>query len=446
MRQASTWSALFTALFLSAAGCTVGVGSIDQDPGDDDDGTDPGDDPPPTTPVLQSILSGTFSPLAGFTGIGGRAQMVRTLQGKTQVDVQIRGLTPGLAYTAHVHAASCAFQGGGHYKIDPAVLDALPENELYIEMTATADGIGATQVEYDHLTRGEALAIVIHNPADGAKMACADLVPDDDAAVEASGTIAPFAQAEAGDQGIGGSVTLMRDGTGTHVSLSLTGLDPALTYGAHIHAEPCGVTDGGGHYKMDPTVIDPVEANELWPAVTAIDAGGAMSSTLDSPHKARYDAQSLVVHRVVDAATKPKVACADLTRTSWPAIGTTGTATTMAAGTSAGLTISGNATMSRTLAGITQVTLNASGLAPDTDYSAHVHNLPCSVQDGGGHYKFDSSIADPVETNEIWLKLSTDASGTGTDSVWVNHTARGEAQSIVIHDADKNRLACYDLN
>src|SRR4029078_1612416 len=116
---------------------------------------------------------------------------------------------------------------------------ALPENELYIEMTATADGIGATQVEYDHLTRGEALAIVIHNPADGAKMACADLVPDDDAAVEASGTIAPFAQAEAGDQGIGGSVTLMRDGTGPHVSLSLTGLDPALTYGAHIHAEPC---------------------------------------------------------------------------------------------------------------------------------------------------------------------------------------------------------------
>jgi Cu/Zn superoxide dismutase len=447
MRQASSLSAVFAALFLCAAGCTVGVGSIDQDPGDDDDGTgDPGDDPPPTTPVLRSILSGTFSPLAGFTSIAGRAQMVRTLEDKTVVDVQIRGLTPGLAYTAHVHAASCAFQGGGHYKIDPAVLDALPENELYIEMTATADGIGATQVTYDHLTRGEALAIVIHNPADGAKMACADLVPDDDGAVEASGTIAPFAAAEAGDQGIGGSVTMMRDGTGTHVSLSLTGLTQALTYGAHIHAEPCAVTEGGGHYKMDPTVVDPVEANELWPAVSAIDAGGSMSSTLDSPHRARYDAQSLVVHRVVDAATKPKVACADLTRTSWPAVATTGTAQTMASGTSAGLTISGTATMSRTLAGITQVTLNASGLAASTDYAAHVHSLPCSVQDGGGHYKFDPSVADPVETNEIWLKISTDASGAGTDSVWVNHTARGEAQSIVIHDADKNRLACYDLN
>jgi hypothetical protein len=446
MRQASSLSAVFAALFLCAAGCTVGVGSIDQDPGDDDDGTDPGDDPPPTTPVLSSILTGSFAPLAGYTGIGGRAEMVRTLAGKTRVDVQILGLTPGLAYTAHVHAASCAFQGGGHYKIDPAVLDAIPDNELYIEMTATADGIGATEVTYDHVTRGEALAVVIHDPANGNKMACADLLPDDEGAVEASGTIAPFALAEAGDQGIGGSVTLMRDGSGTHVSLSLTGLDPALTYGAHIHAEPCDVTDGGGHYKMDPTVVDPVETNELWPAVTAIDAGGAMSSTLDSAHRARYDAQSLVVHRVVDAATKPKVACADLARASWPAVSTTGTAQTMPSGTSAGLTIGGEATMSRTLAGITQVTLNASGLAADTEYAAHVHSLPCSVQDGGGHYKFDTTVADPVETNEIWLKITTDSSGAGTDSVWVNHTARGEAQSIVIHDADKNRLACYDLN
>ncbi len=447
MRQASSLSAVLAALFLCGAGCTVGVGSLDNTPGDDDDdGGDPGDDPPPTDPVLDSILSGTFAPLGTFTGIGGRAQMVRTLEGKTKVDVQIRGLTPGLAYTAHVHAASCAYQGGGHYKIDPAVLDAIPANELYIEMTASADGIGATQVEYDHLTRGEALAVVIHNPADGAKMACADLLPDDDAAVQASGTIAPFAAAEAGDQGIGGSVTMMRDGTGTHVNLSLTGLNPALTYGAHVHAEPCAVTEGGGHYKMDPTIVDASEANELWPAVTAIDAGGAMTSTLNSAHRARLDAQSLVVHRVVDAATKPKVACADLTRASWPGISTTGTAQTMASGTSAGLSISGSATMSRTLAGVTQVSLSASGLAPNTDYGAHVHSLPCSVQDGGGHYKFDPAVADPVETNEIWLKISTDASGAGTDDVWVLHTARGEAQSIVIHDADKNRLACYDLN
>jgi hypothetical protein len=446
MRQATWLSSIFAALFLSGAGCTVGVGTVNQDPGDDDDGGDPGDDPPPTDPVVSSILSGTFSPLAGFTGISGRAQMVRWLDNTTQVDVQILGLTPGLAYTAHVHAASCAYQGGGHYKIDPAVLEAVPENELYIETTASADGIGVADVTYQHLTRGEALAIVIHNPADGAKMACADLLPADEGQVMASGTIAPFAAAETIDQGIGGSVTLMRDGTGTHVSLSLTGLTAANIYGAHIHAEPCGVTEGGGHYKMDPTVVDPIETNELWPGVTGYEANGSMTSTLDSAHRARYDAQSLVVHRVVDDVTKPKVACADLLRATWPGIATAGDAQTMPSGSSAGLTITGSATMSRTLAGITQVNLSASGLAADTDYSAHVHNLPCSVQDGGGHYKFDSAVADPVETNEIWLKLSTDGSGAGTDTVWVDHLARSEAQSIVIHDADKNRLACYDLN
>jgi len=261
--------------------------------------------------------------------------------------------------------------------------------------------------------------------------------------------VAPFAAAEAQDQGIAGSVMLMRDSTGTHVNLSLTGLDPAATYGAHIHALPCGVSDAGGpaggHYKMDPTVVEVVETNELWPQVTGYE-GGSMSSTLNSAHRARFDAQSLVVHRVVDAATKPKVACADLTRASWPGVGTEGDAQTMPAGTSAGLTITGSATMSRTLAGITQVTLNAGGLGADTEYAAHIHNLPCSVQDGGGHYKFDGSVADPVETNEIWLKLATDASGGGTDTVWVDHLARSEAQSLVIHDADKNRLACFDLH
>ena len=108
--------------------------------------------------------------------------------------------------------------------------------------------------------------------------------------------------------------------------------------------------------------------------------------------------------------------------------------------------MSGSATMSRTLAGITQVTLNASGLAADSDYGVHVHALPCSVQEGGGHYKFDNAVADPVESNEIWLKLSTDGAGAATDTVWVDHLSRSDAQALVIHDADKNKVACIDLD
>ena len=448
MRQATSLSAIFFAMLLCGAGCTVGVGTVEDDEGDGGDDGGDGEDPPPTDPVVHSILAGSFSPLTGYTGIGGRAQMVRWLDGNTSLDAQIRGLTPGVAYTAHLHAASCAYQGGGHYKMDPAQLDTIEENELWLKGTADADGLWSSEVMYAHLTRGEALSIVIHDPtapAPAPKMACADLLPDDGGAVEATGTVAPFALAEAIDQNIGGSVTMMRDGTGTHVNLSLTGLDAATSYVSHIHAQPCDVTDGGGHYMIDPTLVEVVETNELWPEVLPHEAG-SMSSTYNSAHKARFDAQSLVVHRVVETPPNPKVACASLPRATWPGLGTEGDAITLPAGTSAGLTVSGSATMSRTLAGVTQVTLNASGLAADSDYGVHVHALPCSVQEGGGHYKFDKSVADPVETNEIWLKLSTDASGVATDTAWVNHLSRSDAQALVIHDADKNKVACIDLD
>lgn len=446
MRRATSWLALFAALFLLAAGCTVGVGTVDDDPGDDDPGDD--DDPPPTDPVVRSILAGSFSPLAGYSGIGGRAQMVRWLDDTTSIDAQIYGLTPGLAYTAHLHASSCAYQGGGHYKMDPAVIDTIEANELWLAGTTSAEGLWMSEVSYEHVTRGEALSIVIHDPAGGTpppKMACADLLPDDEGPVMASGTVAPFALAEAIDQEIAGSVEMMRDGTGTHVELSLTGLDPATSYVSHIHAQPCDVTDAGGHYLIDPTVVEVIETNELWPVVLAHDAG-SMSNTYNSTHKARFDAQSLVVHRVVEVPPNPKVACATLPRASWPGLGTAGEAMTLPGGTSAGLTVSGSATMSRTLAGITQVTISASGLAPDSDYGVHVHAMPCAAGEGGGHYKFDTSVADPVETNEIWLKLSTDGSGAANDTEWVDHLARGDAQSLVIHDADKNKMACIDLN
>jgi Cu/Zn superoxide dismutase len=239
---------------------------------------------------------------------------------------------------------------------------------------------------------------------------------------------------------------MMRDGTGTHVELSLTGLDPATTYGAHVHALPCAVNTGGGHYMLDPTVVGVVEENELWPQVTGHEVGGSMTSTYNSPHLARYDAQSVVVHRVVvEGEPPPKVACADLVRPSYPGAATSGDAQVLPGGQAKSLTITGSATMSRTLAGVTQLTLNAAGLEANAEYGVHVHAMPCSVGEAGGHYKFDTAVADPVETNEIWLKLSTDASGAASDTGWVNHLARGDAQSLVIHDAEKTKMACFDL-
>jgi hypothetical protein len=53
-----------------------------------------------------------------------------------------------------------------------------------------------------------------------------------------------------------------------------------------------------------------------------------------------------------------------------------------------------------------------------------------------------------MQANEIWLSLTTDASGAGMQTASVTtHLARPEAGSIVIHDNDSmgTRLACIDL-
>lgn len=76
-----------------------------------------------------------------------------------------------------------------------------------------------------------------------------------------------------------------------------------------------------------------------------------------------------------------------------------------------------------------------------------LHARDCSTGDGGGHYEIDPAVEGAVEDNELWLSVSTDASGVGTAEVASPHLARAEAQSVVIHDNDEagTRLACFDL-
>jgi hypothetical protein len=430
---------------LCAAGCTVTAGpGLDElghesDDGDDDDGGGEAAIAP-----LSSILAGQFAPLTGYTGIGGRAQMARQLDGATRVDLQITGLPAGIEMTAHVHALPCAFQGGGHYKIDPAVVDPIEENELWLHLATSAEGIGATSALFPHLTRGDAMSIVVHDPATAAKMACADLVDDADAGgVLMLGYFSPFAQAEEVDSGIGGAVDAFRVPDATDISMVVGGLDPSQVYAAHVHALPCGVLDGGGHYKIDPTVVDTIAENEIWPDVSGI-ASGLLVSETSFAHGIRADAQSVVLHRVV-GDTKPKVACADLQRLDNAPLVTEGDAVLLLAGGERTPDLAATAAMVRTLGGTTEVYLAAAGLAAGATYPVHVHDLPCSISDGGGHYLIDPAVG-AAEANEIWLPITADDAGEAWTEVAAAHLARPEAQSIVIHDpVDKARLACIDL-
>lgn len=126
---------------------------------------------------------------------------------------------------------------------------------------------------------------------------------------------------------------------------------------------------------------------------------------------------------------------------------TQGDFATFASGSSLGYDIAGRAQMVRTADGRTIVTVHVSGLHAGVAYGAHVHNLPCDVSNGGGHYQH--VVGGPVDPiNEIWPEFTTNAAGIGNGNATNDFTARPEAQSVVVHDPDAGnaRIACADLN
>ena len=436
---------LFLVLVVAPA-CLVGTGDAPgngSDAGSGDDTTQP---PQPTTPLIDSLGSGLFKPIAPYMNIAGQALLVRKLDGSTDVSIALTGVGQNVMYTAHVHAAPCQFAGGGHYKIDPAVVDVLETNELWIKGKSSPTGVLATDGTFTHLARGEALSVVLHDPMGGAKMACADLISDDVASQDFQGTLAPFAAAGAADQTVTGTIAIKRSATSTNFTLMLSGLDKtAVAYGTHIHAEPCEVATGGGHYKIDPTVVDVIEANEIWLPVTNYATTGTAMATVTVPFGPRTDAQSIVLHRTITVTPPnvPKIACANLKRmTPKMPLETTGSAITLPG--AAGASLTGSAIMTRKLTGVTEVAVVMTGLTANTKYQAHVHNAPCSVESGGGHYKFDRTIAEALASNEMWFELTADAKGAAHDSMWVAKTAAADAQSLVVH-SEMSRIACFDL-
>jgi len=399
--------------------------------------------------TIETIDTGAFGPLEGYADITGRAQLVRTTEGTTLIQVHVEGLAADAEYPAHVHSQPCAYgKGGPHYKIDPTVDGVVMDNELWPRVTTNGDGIGRAAIESPHRARGDALSIVVHDPNNGnAKMACADLVSPSTNGWAAGGDFQPFASAENIDRTIRGEARLTVSQTGSILTVQLRGLDAATPYKSHIHALPCGVNAAGPHYKFDPSIPAMEPANEIWPTVVP-DARGQVSDTVETAHIARADAQSVVVHRVLPDGSKPKVACANLTRTIFSAVTTRGSLLPFDAAAERGYdTLAADAVMTRDLFGRTTATLDATGLTPNEMYMVHVHAYSCTTNAGGGHYKFDPTINGAAEENEIWLSFRSSNTGTGRSRVRVAHLARPEAQSVIIHDyTDGARLGCIDLD
>ncbi|WHT19191.1 superoxide dismutase [Crossiella sp. CA-258035] len=100
------------------------------------------------------------------------------------------------------------------------------------------------------------------------------------------------------------AATHVRHG-GTLVLLSVRGLVPQRTYGAHAHTKPCGPApaDSGPHYQ---DVLDPVQpsvdpkyanaSNEIWLDFTTDRHGVGVSKTVVPWHFGERRAKSVVIH------------------------------------------------------------------------------------------------------------------------------------------------------
>ncbi len=256
----------------------------------------------------------------------------------------------------------------------------------------------------------------------------------------AGGAVSALPDAGAAGVNAKGAALLVRTVTGHGlVSLQVSGLGAGKTYPTHVHAAPCA-TGAGGHYMFDPDAgADAGQSNEVWPTLMTDDAGQARAF-VDVAMVLREDAKAIVVHD--PDASNAKMLCADLTVKS--PFTTSGTANPLA-GADAGVAIMASGTMTRGDDGKTTVRVEVQMLKPSTMYMIHVHDQACAAANGGGHYKLDYGMTAAVESNEIWLNLTTDATGRADKTVVVDHVARAEAQAIVIHAADNTRLACIDL-
>lgn len=305
--------------------CIGGTCQMPVDDGMNDAGAeveDAGNNPPPDAgepdageqpPEYEDAFgAGTFTVTAqgmtlGYDQLAGRAGIIREETGYTNILVFVSGLNPDAEYGAHVHAQRCNVdEGGPHYQIDETVMDVMEENEMWPTVRTNADGDGTGYVRVDHYARDNAYSVVIHETGTPDRIACADLTPNAD--VTASGTL--YELPAGSGSGITGTASLRRYSGGTVAKVDLAGtLQAGATYPAHVHAQRCDDGEGGGHYKIDTTIADPDEANEIWPAATVGAAGDTATGEAQTPHIARYEAWSIVVH---DPDTGDKLLCADL--------------------------------------------------------------------------------------------------------------------------------------
>ncbi|MGH9225429.1 MAG: hypothetical protein ACRD2W_16970 [Acidimicrobiales bacterium] len=121
---------------------------------------------------------------------------------------------------------------------------------------------------------------------------------------------------------VNGVAVLTRTGSATTGRVIVYGLEPGVTYAAHLHNAACSAANpGGGHYMDTPGGLA-APPNELWfssssdptDGITA-NAGGVAIGRGKAEWVARPEARAVIIHYIApggSTAGGPKIACADL--------------------------------------------------------------------------------------------------------------------------------------
>jgi hypothetical protein len=107
-----------------------------------------------------------------------------------------------------------------------------------------------------------------------------------------------------------------------------------------------------------------------------------------------------------------------------------------------------------TSTGETSVRVAASGLRPDTEYMAHVHDGECDETPPGGRHWLADPDGEDASGNIIEMSFTTSETGVGSATAGSGLVLDGRAKSYVVHAPDTlaeseglgdNRVLCGGL-
>jgi len=272
--------------------------------------------------------SGSFSLLSSYSG---SAAYSTTLEGTAELLVGATGISTSVRLTgtssedstfkAHLHAAPCSADGGGHYQdpSNPGVVDAVGENwpEVMCDSSGVCRGDASNMWMPTDSALAAGLSIVVHDTpsasqGSGSKMLCADLVLPRVYSGDFS-ALSSYNGGEAYATALAGTAELVVGATGISTRVRVEDASASgLVFKAHLHAAPCSA-DGGGHYQdpSNPGVVDAVGEN--WPKVGCASNGGCggMATNTWMPLEADLSSGlSIVIHDTPGSGSK--MLCADL--------------------------------------------------------------------------------------------------------------------------------------